>query len=62
MHEAFYEKYDGIFCTCANSVYQTSPREGGGGGAVDKANSDDAISLKLLYLRIMHDKAGCVQT
>ena len=35
---------------------------GGGEGPGDKANSDDAISLKLPQLRIMHDKAGCVQT
>ena len=25
VHEAFYVKYNGIFCACASSVYQTSP-------------------------------------
>ena len=30
MHEAFYGKYNGILCVCANSMYQVSPRGGGG--------------------------------
>ena len=29
VHEAFYEKYTGIFRTWVNSVYQASPRRGG---------------------------------
>ena len=36
MHEAFYEKYTGIFCACINSVYQASPR-GRGEGSGDEA-------------------------
>ena len=32
VHEAFYEKYTGIFRTCVNSVYQASPQGWGGGG------------------------------
>ena len=35
MHEALYKIYTGIFRACVNSVYQASPRGGGGGG--DKA-------------------------
>ena len=31
VHEAFYEKYNGVFCACANCVYQASPRGGGPG-------------------------------
>ena len=29
VHEAFYEKYNGKFRTCASSVYQASPQVGG---------------------------------
>ena len=35
VHEAFYRKYNGIFCTCANSVYQASPWGGGEGPGDD---------------------------
>ena len=38
MHKAFYGKYNRVFCTCTNSVYQASPR-GGGGGAGNDAKS-----------------------
>ena len=31
VHEAFYGKYNEIFCKCTNSVYQTCPEVGGGG-------------------------------
>ena len=31
VYEAFYGKDNGIFCACANSVYQASPRGGGRG-------------------------------
>ena len=33
VHEALYKKYTGILRTCVNSVYQASPRVGGGEGA-----------------------------
>ena len=31
VHKAFYGKYNGIFCACANSVYQASPGGDWGG-------------------------------
>ena len=34
MHEAFYGKYNRVFCACANSVYQASPRGEGPGDEV----------------------------
>ena len=34
VHKAFYGKYNGIFCACVSSVYQTSP---GGEGPGDEA-------------------------
>ena len=34
MHETLYKKYTGIFCGCVNSVYQASPRGGGGDKAI----------------------------
>ena len=39
VHEAFYGKYNGIFRTCANNVYQASPR---GEGPGDEATSTPA--------------------
>ena len=37
MHEAFYGKYNGIFCACASSVYQAFPW---GEGPGDEATTD----------------------
>ena len=37
MHKAFYGKYNRIFHTCANSVYQASPRGRGGEGPGEEA-------------------------
>ena len=39
MYEAFYGKYNGIFCACANSVNRASPRGEGPG--------DEAMTLML---------------
>ena len=35
---SFYGKYNGLFCACANSVYQASPRGEGGEGPGDEAS------------------------
>ena len=43
MHEAFYGKYNGIFRACANSVYQASPRGGGGLGTRLDMNEIESV-------------------
>ena len=45
VHEAFYGKYNGVFCTCASSVYQASPWEGGAWG-----QGYTHIMLKMVYI------------